>query len=62
RICAPASTVAGTTGLPPVPLNRAVPGVSVRVVMQTGCGPYAYIVVDFEPPGESGETEPGTGP
>ncbi|MEU6891475.1 hypothetical protein ABZ934_06675 [Streptomyces sp. NPDC046557] len=40
------------TGLP-VP----VPGVSVRVVKQTGCGPYAYVVVDFEPPGPGGETE-----
>ncbi|MFC9813086.1 hypothetical protein ACFVJM_13575 [Streptomyces virginiae] len=40
------------TGLP-----VSVPGVSVRVVMQTGCGPYAYIVADFEPPGADGESE-----
>ncbi|MFE6909277.1 hypothetical protein [Streptomyces erythrochromogenes] len=40
------------TGLP-----VSVPGVSARVVMQTGCGPYAYIVVDFEPPGPDGASE-----
>ncbi|WP_328927712.1 hypothetical protein OG429_26280 [Streptomyces sp. NBC_00190] len=40
-----------------VSINRAVPGVSVRVVMQTGCGPYAYVVVDFEPPGPDGGQE-----
>ncbi|MFJ3960160.1 hypothetical protein [Streptomyces sp. NPDC090036] len=40
------------TGLP-----VSVPGVSDRVAMQTGCGPYAYIVADFEPPGPDGESE-----
>ncbi|MGW3323589.1 hypothetical protein [Streptomyces virginiae] len=40
------------TGLP-----VSVPGVSARVVMQIGCGPYAYIVVDFEPPGADGASE-----
>ncbi|MFB7464574.1 hypothetical protein ACFCZ1_13930 [Streptomyces sp. NPDC056224] len=45
------------TGLPAVSVHRAVPGVSVRVAMQTGCGPYAYIVADVEPPGPGGESE-----
>ncbi|MFJ7267943.1 hypothetical protein ACIQV3_15035 [Streptomyces sp. NPDC099050] len=37
----------------PVP----VPGVTARVLMQTNCGPYAYIAADFEPPGPGGLTE-----
>ncbi|MBT2451262.1 hypothetical protein J7F03_30175 [Streptomyces sp. ISL-43] len=38
-------------------LPAPVYGVSARVVMQTGCGPYAYIAADFEPPGPGGLTE-----
>ncbi|WP_405488740.1 hypothetical protein [Streptomyces sp. NBC_00096] len=37
----------------PVPVY----GVSARVVMQTGRGPYAYVAADFEPPGRGGQTE-----
>ncbi|MBT2466497.1 hypothetical protein J7E97_01120 [Streptomyces sp. ISL-66] len=37
----------------PVPVY----GVSARVVMQTNCGPYAYVAADFEPPGPDGLTE-----
>lgn len=37
----------------PVPVY----GVSARVLMQTNCGPYAYIAADFEPPGRDGLTE-----
>ncbi|MCX4781126.1 hypothetical protein [Streptomyces sp. NBC_01264] len=37
----------------PVPVY----GVTVRVLMQTNCGPYAYIAADFEPPGPGGPTE-----
>ncbi|MFF5131001.1 hypothetical protein ACFY41_29270 [Streptomyces syringium] len=41
------------TGLP-VP----VPGVCVRVKLNIGgCGPYAHIVADFEPPGPGGGLE-----
>ncbi|MER5482266.1 hypothetical protein ABT024_03485 [Streptomyces sp. NPDC002812] len=37
----------------PVPVY----GVTARVLMQTSCGPYAYIAADFEPPGRDGLTE-----
>lgn len=37
----------------PVPVY----GVSARVLMQTNCGPFAYIAADFEPPGRDGRTE-----